>query len=463
MSFQIEVTKNLKPAGALLVEQKNLKELPEPLKKEWQTQIEAGDPFVVPTLSLIEQRGLAGCRLSGSKDVVQLRRKFGRLAKMINRFGSLQWQLPAKFRAEHLKTALIGLSQGAYSFEKYKTKKSTCLSAVKLLSLPAAQKKVVREAEVYAESIRLCRDWINTPAEDMGPEHFVTEARAAGKGTGLKFKVMSEKECEKAGMGALLAVGRASHRRPRMLIVEWQGSKNKSFSALCGKGVCFDTGGLDIKPAMGMLLMRKDMGGAATVMAAMRTLALLKTKKNVKAYIPLVENAMGPDAFRPGDILKACDGQTIEVGHTDAEGRLILADAIATAKKQGAKEIISVATLTGAAMVALGRIHVPIMGDSNIIGRLQKAAQNSGEKVWQLPMDEDHRALVRGRSADLTNSDGSGEAGCITAGAFLWHFAGDVPFAHCDISPACWKTSSHDLGPAGATGVFVSTLVGTFH
>jgi len=462
MSFQIEAAKSLNPSGAWLVDKNALGQLPAPLKKELQEQIKSADQAIVGSLSLVEQKAVVDCKLDRKNGLIDVRRRFGRLAGSLNKYEELQWSLPNKINSEVLKMALLGLSQGAYSFERYKSKKRPSLAGVKLLGAKAGDKKAMAEAGDLAESIRLCRDWVNTPAEDMGPEQFVQEARAVAKGTALKIRVMGEKECQKAGMGALLAVGRASHRKPRLLIVDWFGSRGKSFAALCGKGVCFDTGGLGLKPAGGMLLMRKDMGGAATVLATMRALALLKVKKNIRAYIPLVENSLGPDAFRPGDILKVCDGQTVEVSHTDAEGRLVLADAIAYAKKQGAKEILTIATLTGAATVTLGKIHVPIMGDRQIIKRLEKGAKNSGEKVWQMPMDEEHRLMVKGKYADLTNSDGSGEAGCITAGAFLWHFAGETPFAHCDISPTCWKNSSHDLGPAGATGVLVSTLVEAF-
>ena len=422
---------------------------------------------VVKTLGLSLFPAVISGGLSGGTSPLSVRKRYGVAAKSLGTFKQVNWQLK-KHNNSALRAALIGLHQGGYTFDRYRKKKTPQLEEVFLQNLAKNQKKVLFEAEVTSAAIKLCRDLINTPTEDMGPDQFVKEALREAKGTGLKVKVMSEVDCKKAKMGALIAVGRASHRKPRMLILEWSGGKKtsgkkkSSFLALCGKGVCFDTGGLDIKPAHAMLLMRKDMGGAATVLAAMLVLAKLKSKTNVRAYIPLVENSIGPDAFRPGDVLTAANGTTIEVGHTDAEGRLVLADAISLAEKEGAKGIVTVATLTGAAMVALGRIHIPIMGDGKLVAALSKGAKSSGEKVWRLPMDEEHKNLVRGKMADLTNSDGSGEAGCITAGAFLSHFAGDVPFAHCDISPACWKPAPHALGPAGATGALVTTLVDAF-
>jgi leucyl aminopeptidase len=299
----------------------------------------------------------------------------------------------------------------------------------------------------------------------MGPEEFEKTVKKAARGSGLKIKVLEEKDCKDMGMGCLTAVGAGSHRPSKMLILDWKGTQKAkgktSVQALCGKGICFDTGGLNVKPDKSMLLMRKDMGGAATVAAAMIAIAKLNGEKAVRAYLPLAENALGPEAFRPGDILTACDGTTVEIGHTDAEGRLVLADAIALAVRDGAKSITSVATLTGAALVALGRIHVPVMGDKKEVQLLLDGAQQCGEKAWQLPLEDEHHQMVKGKFADLNNA-GNGEAGCITAGAFLKHFAGDTPFAHCDISPASWKPSAHSLGAEGATGTWINTLISTF-
>ena len=275
-------------------------------------------------------------------------------------------------------------------------------------------------------------------------------------------KLLRKRSAKQRKAGGLLAVGAASPRRPRVLVLEWAGGRAKMPAkpwALLGKGITFDTGGLQIKPGAAMELMRKDMGGGATVAAAMLALAQLRGKQAVRAYIPLADNAIDGNAFRPGDILRMADGSTVEVGHTDAEGRLVLADAMAFARQDGCAGITTVATLTGAALIALGRIHVPVMGTSQEhIDGLQTAAQTIGEKTWQLPLDDDHKAMVRGTIGTVRNSVGP-DASCITAGAFLAHFAADKPFVHCDISPASWQIKPHDLGPAGATGVFVQTLV----
>jgi leucyl aminopeptidase len=259
------------------------------------------------------------------------------------------------------------------------------------------------------------------------------------------------------GLGCLLGTGQGSHRPPCLVELAIPG-KGRPL-ALCGKGVCFDTGGLDLKPEKAMALMRKDMAGAATVAAALAAAKARGCRRPVTAFLPLVENAIGPMAMRPGDVLTAGDGTTVEIGNTDAEGRLILADAIVRARAADAAAIVTVATLTGAALVALGRIHVPLMGtDDHLLAAIERAAAAAGERVWRLPMVDEHRQAMRGTVADLRN-DGDGEAGCITAGAFMAHFARDTPFAHLDISPASWIPKGHDLGPAGATGVMVATLV----
>lgn len=453
-----------KPKADLAVysEKFDKKQLPQAVFAEVERLLEKSPVAVVRTLGLCEAPAVVSAKVP-QKSALDVRRAYGQLAQAAASLEKLGWSV--KKNIPHLRSALVGLSQGAYTFDRYKKTPTPSLQELHLQNVPASLKSTIKEAEVFADAIAFCRDLINTPTEDMGPDEFVKAAQEAARGTGLKLAVMDEADCKKEKMGALLAVGRASHRRARMLTVEWAGpgkANDKSFLALCGKGVCFDTGGLNIKMEGSMLLMRKDMGGAATVLAAMLCFAKLKAKTRIKAYLPLVENAIGPEAFRPGDVLTVCDGTTVEIGNTDAEGRLILADAIAFAKKQGAKRIVSVATLTGAAKVALGTIHVPIMGEHKLIAAIKRGAVSSGEKVWQLPMDEEHKKLVRGKVADLTNSDGSGEAGCITAGAFLSHFAGETPFAHCDISPASWKTAPHELGPAGATGILVTTLVDAF-
>lgn len=440
--------------------------LPQEIRKELRLQLQSKPVAAVPSLGLVPQLAVACAQGHDADDMLAIRRRAGVIAQVVTTRKRLAYE--SDNNPVNIRQTVMGFIQGAYTFDRYKSAHSTCLKQCDLLGISGrAARAAVREGEIIGNATSFCRDLINTPAADLGPADFVREAKKACKGTGLRLRILDEAACQKKKMGALLAVGAASaaDRRARLLVVEWNGkntTRKKDFIALCGKGVVFDTGGLNIKPGRSMQLMRKDMGGAATVLSAMIALAQLNGKQSIRAYLPLVENSISAEAFRPGDVLTAADGTTIEIGNTDAEGRLALADAMCLAKQEGAQKLVTVATLTGAAMVALGRIHVPIMGDQDIVDQLSHAATSSGEKVWQLPMDDDHKTMVRGKMADLTNSDGSGEAGCITAGAFLSYFAGNLPFAHCDISPASWQNKQHALGPAGATGVLVSTLVDAF-
>lgn len=416
-------------------------------------------PVLLPTLGHLPQPWLV--LIPAIDGLVQLRRRAGVVAGLLRaqRLRRVALDL-GDLQAAAQEIFLAGMAQGSYRFDRYLPGPQEKPFRLRLRkAVPAARGRVVT---ALVEATAACRDLINTPARDCGPADMVTAAKALCKGTGLRVTVWDAARLRKEGCECIDTVGTAAGkgRGPRLLIIDWPGGKGSGKPlALCGKGVCFDTGGLQIKPGKAMELMRKDMGGAATVLAALLVHARSKSSRPVRAYIPLVENAVAGDAFRPGDVLTAADGTTIEVGHTDAEGRLVLADALSVAYRDGARALITVATLTGAAMVALGRIHVPLMATDDALAQdLQAAAASCGEKMWRLPLDDDHRALVRAsRLATLTNSAGP-EASCITAGAFLAHFAKDRPFAHLDISPASWKDSPHDLGPVGATGVMVDTL-----
>lgn len=412
----------------------------------------------VATLGLVPAPMVVAVKPPAATDSVAWRRYGGRVARALEADGhtSAACCLPSNLARADAHQLLVGIGMGAYADDRYRSAPARLRQVVVI----GGGAKLVAAAGDEIAATALARDLVNCPAGDLGPAEFEAEARGVAKAAGLRFKLLNEAACRKLGMGCLLGVGQASPRRPRLAVLESPAGVGRGKPlALVGKGVCFDTGGLGIKPAAGMRLMRKDMGGAATVLAAMQLAAARGFNRPVRAYLPLVDNAIDGTAMRPGDILTAMDGTTVEIGHTDAEGRLILADAMALAKRDGAAEMITVATLTGAALYALGRVRVPIMGhDDALIGRLEAAAEAAGERVWRLPFDDDYHRLVRGKVAQLTNSSGQPDAGCITAGCFLNHFAGQVPFAHCDISPASWQEGAHDLGPAGATGVLVASL-----
>lgn len=416
----------------------------------------------IPALGALPQRWLVAALAPPWDDASAARRQGALIGRCLAELGEstaalLAEDLPEEQRVEPW---LIGLAQGAYIWDRYRRQPAPKLEEILVVGRSARWRAALRRVEVLDEALTRCRDLTNLPAEELGPAEFVAEARRWLAGSGVRLRVFDERACQRLGLRCLLTVGRASPRRPRLLRLELPGRARTCWS-LCGKGVCFDTGGLNLKNAEGMQLMRKDMAGAATVLAALWACARLgPLALTLRAYLPLADNAIDGASYRPGDVLRAADGTTIEVTNTDAEGRLLLADAVCLARREGAQAILSVASLTGAALIALGRIHVPLLAtDERLAERLLVAARAAGEKLWRLPLDDEHRQLLRGQHSDLVNSPSSPDAGCIVAGAFVAHFAGPVPFAHCDISPASWQPKAGERLAAGATGVLVTTLV----
>jgi len=265
---------------------------------------------------------------------------------------------------------------------------------------------------------------------------------------------------EKEGMGVLLGVAQGSSQPPKLIVLSYKGGKKSSNTVgFIGKGITFDSGGISIKPSEGMAEMKSDMAGAAAVMAALVAIAQLKPKVNVTAIVPATENLPGGNALKPGDILTAMNGKTIEVINTDAEGRLTMADALSYAVKQGLSPLIDLATLTGACRVALGDIYSGILGNSQkLIENVINAGADAGERLWQMPMDEDYKELNKSDVADIKNSGGRW-AGTITASHFLAEFVGDTPWAHIDIAGTSFMEKERSYLVKGATGVGVRTLI----
>ncbi|HLH31967.1 MAG TPA: leucyl aminopeptidase, partial [Terriglobia bacterium] len=261
-------------------------------------------------------------------------------------------------------------------------------------------------------------------------------------------------------MGALLGVGQGSDEPPRLVVLKYLGKPGSSkLLAFVGKGVTFDTGGISLKPADGMEKMKYDMAGGATAMAALRTLALFQAPVNCMAVVPLAENMPSGRAQRPGDVVESMSGKTIEIINTDAEGRLILADALAYARRMGATHLIDLATLTGAARVALGPFRVGVMGNhQSFIDSFLAAAKRAGEKMWQMPMDDEYRDLIKSTVADVANSGGR-FAGMITAAKFLQEFVGDTPWVHLDIASTAWNDDDKPYLPKGPSGIAMRSLV----
>jgi leucyl aminopeptidase len=292
------------------------------------------------------------------------------------------------------------------------------------------------------------------------PEAFAERAARLEK-LGVGVEILDEKAMEKLGMGSLLAVGRGSERESRLVVMRWEGARSKTAQpvAIVGKGVCFDTGGISIKPGAGMEDMKGDMGGAACVVGLIHALAKRKAKVNAVGVIGLVENMPDGKAYRPGDILTSMSGQTIEVINTDAEGRLVLADALWWTKEYvKPKFMIDLATLTGAIMVALGQEHAGLFSnDDELAGRLFKAGQATSEAVWRMPMGAVYDKLIDSKFADMKNTGGR-NGGSITAAQFLKRFVGEVPWAHLDIAGTAMSSLSSEINGSWGSGWGVRLL-----
>jgi leucyl aminopeptidase len=372
-------------------------------------------------------------------------------------------RLPAKTRAHAVTEGAI---LGGYTFDRYKKEKTDKrVETLTLVESDGRRRKDVTEGartgRIFAEATCFARDLVNSPANDVHPTHLARVAQQIAREAKLELKVFDRAECEKMGMGAFLGVAAGSEQPPKFIHLAYTPSgKRRKRVAVIGKGITFDSGGLDLKPAEGMLRMKDDMSGAAAVLGIMRALPALAPGVEVHGLIAATENMPSGSAIRPGDVLRAMNGTTIEVGNTDAEGRLTLADALCYAgDKLGVDEMIDMATLTGACVVALGPMCSGLFANNQALaGRLVSAAEQAGERVWQLPLIDEYREHLKSEVADLNNVGPRG-GGAITAGLFLKEFAGDRPWAHMDIAGPAFVEKDTPIGPKGATGAPVRTLL----
>jgi len=358
----------------------------------------------------------------------------------------------------------MGAKLRSYAFDAYKSKKKDDETAKELkLTLAVADPKAARKAwgiaEAVTDGVILARDLVNEPANVLGPVEFAGKAEELKK-LGVEVEILGEKEMKKLKMAALLGVAQGSVRPPRLAVMRWNGGKKGTAPvALVGKGVVFDTGGISIKPAAGMEDMKGDMGGAAAVIGTMHAIAARKAKANVIGVIGLVENMPDGNAQRPGDIVTAMSGTTIEILNTDAEGRLVLADALwYTQGKYKPAIMIDLATLTGAVLVALGNLNAGLFSNNDgLAGKLLASAEASGEPLWRLPLSKEYDKLVDTPNADVKNTGGR-FAGSITAAQFLQRFANDVPWAHLDIAGTAFGAPKDDICQSWASGYGVRLL-----
>lgn len=363
-----------------------------------------------------------------------------------------------------IRGAAEGALLGAYGYVKASaTPARPAIASLTLVARPSARtKEAVEAAIIVATAVCQAREWVNTPANDLYPETFAEQARVLAREARLDVEVLDEKALVRGGFGGLLAVGGGSARGPRLVRMTYSPRGAKSHLALVGKGITFDTGGLNLKPSEGMYTMKCDMSGAAAVLAATRAIADLKLKVRVTAYAAMAENMPSGTAYRPSDVLTMYGGKTVENANSDAEGRLVMADALVRACEDAPNLVVDVATLTGACVVALGERTAGLMAsDDQTADRVLDAAEAAGEAFWQLPIPDEVRDNLKSDVADLRSSGATRYGGALTAAAFLQAFVSEgTPWAHLDIAgPAFNDKAAYDYVPKGGTGAGVRTLV----
>jgi leucyl aminopeptidase len=395
-------------------------------------------------------------------DGAALRRAVAAVVREVKQKGvkTLAWWLDGRNAEAAVEGALLG------NFEPDRHKPSSEAKSLQAFHVvaPANGAELERAFErgrVLAECQNFTRDLVNEPANLMTPTLLAERAGAMAAESGLDCEVLDQDRMRQLGMGSLLGVAQGSAEPPALIVVRYRPAtppRSNDHLGLVGKGVTFDTGGVSIKPADGMEKMKYDMAGGAAVLGAMRAIAQLKPAIPVTALVPAVENMVSSRAQRPGDIVKTLAGKTVEVLNTDAEGRLILIDAITYAKRLGCTHLVDAATLTGAIVVALGHVNIgAFSNDDALLGRVMAAAKDEGEKMWHMPLDEDYKELLKSAFADLANIGGRW-GGAISAAWFLKEFAEDTPWVHLDIAGTAWLDDAKPHMAKGPSGVCVRTL-----
>ncbi len=382
---------------------------------------------------------------------------------------SVFFEKSGKIQKKSAVTAIVeGIILGDYSFDKYKKEEKKKKKDIKEFTIyynfPDIErvKKAARDAKVTCENTNWVRDMVNEGSDVMNPDRIARIAEGLAGKTKLRISILDEKKLRKKGMNLLLAVGKGSRYGTKLVVLEYTGSKTKKKTALVGKGVTFDSGGLDIKPSPYMENMRMDKAGAITVLGIMKTVADLKIRKNVIGLMPLAENMVGPKSFKQGSVIKSYSGKTVQIVDTDAEGRLILADAMAYAEKDmKADTIIDMATLTGSCMVSFGEYAAGMLSnDDGIAEKMSKAGEETYERVWRMPSYKEYSDEMKGEIADVKNLGykRGRYGGMITAGMFLKKFIKSKKWVHLDIAGTAWYEKQRSYQPKNATGFGVRLL-----
>ena len=372
----------------------------------------------------------------------------------------------AELEGEALEGVIVGAALGAWEFREFHSqpkdgKRKKALTAVTVYVPNVRGATAALSAGVaVAEGQRLTRRLAMLPGNICTPEYLARTARDIAKRHRMAVRVLGRREMTRLKMGSLLAVAQGTTQDPKLIVLEYKGGRRgEAPVALVGKGLCFDSGGISIKPAAGMELMKFDMSGAAGVLGAMEAIARMKLRINVVALIGSTTNMLGGEAMKPGDVVRAMNGKSIEIQNTDAEGRLVLADVLAYTQRFKPQAVVDAATLTGACVVALGNTTVGVMGnDQAVIDEVLAAGRRGGEVGWQLPMFEEYKDLIKSDVADIRNIGGRG-AGTITAALFLAEFAEGMPWVHLDVAGTAYSEADMVVMPKGPTGTPVRTFV----
>jgi leucyl aminopeptidase len=432
-----------------------------------------GEVSIVHTFGKLPARIVAVVGLGKHADLSldKLRGKAGELCRTLRRlncrsmatmpFGAGENGIGVEAAVE---TITEGTILGLYSFTRYKKPEYQDIEAV-TVAIPEMKQvqsveSAVRKGKLIAEATNLARDMVNEPANYMTPSQMAEVAKSVANHNNLEIKILEREDMEGMRMGAFLGVAQGSNQPAKLITLSYKGNgRSQKAIGFIGKGITFDSGGISIKPSEGMEEMKSDMAGAAAVIGAIAAIAQLKPAINVTAIVAATENLPSGTALKPGDVLKAMNGKTIEVISTDAEGRLTLADALSYAQQLGLSPLIDLATLTGACRIALGTLYSGLFGnDQAFANRVLMAAETSGERIWQMPMPDEYKELNKSEVANIKNG-GNRLGGAITAALFLAEFVADVPWVHIDIAGTAFSTKETGYTVKGATGVGVRTLV----
>ncbi|MCU0821896.1 MAG: leucyl aminopeptidase [Spirochaetes bacterium] len=368
-------------------------------------------------------------------------------------------------KAAVLRSFAEGIYLSNYSFNRYKTKdeeRKPVLERAIFYSDVRESGRLLKEIEIICGNTILCRDLVNETSEKANPVSIAGEARKLGRIRGLKCRVFGKKDIQKLKAGLLLAVSRGSRIPPQLVVLSYNGNpRSRKNTVIIGKGITFDSGGMNLKPSAGIETMRQDMAGAAAALYAVKAIAELGLKKNVTAVMPLCENMISNDSYRPGDIFRAYNGKSVEIANTDAEGRLILADAIAYAEKKFKPDyIVDIATLTGACLVCFAEYVAAVVSNNDkLADAIFRAGEKTGERVWRLPLYKEYDEDLKSDIADIKNVSATRNAGTILGGIFLKNFIKNTPWAHIDIAGTAWYSKQRGYRPKYATGFGVRLFV----